>query len=362
MTNVAYVRLQKKGKRFEIACYRNKVVSWRNKIETSLLEVLQVQTVFTNVSKGMLASSHDLIEAFGTADQSLVCKEILDKGEMQVSEQERGALLESIFRDVASIVVEKSINPENNRPYTISMIQTAMRQIHFSASVSKSSKSQALEVIRKLKAVMPIARASMHLRLVCPSSSASIIRDRALKELGLTMPGEDGRKSNTSDGDSSQVDDMVMMEVQVDPEYYRKLEELVAVCSGGKGRVEVLHMRVQSSAAAPASSAATGESKHLSTIASDDEDSHNEEEGFDRAKDISVALKSVSEVANHDNTVCSDGEGDEDDEDVDITSALQNKLLVESKLSLKEKSKLSEESIESHIFGMASKSKQVSHF
>lgn len=94
LTNVAYVRLQKKGKRFEIACYRNKVVSWRNKIETNLQEVLQVNTVFTNVSKGMLASSGDLIDAFGTADQKLVCQEILDKGEMQVSEQERGALLD----------------------------------------------------------------------------------------------------------------------------------------------------------------------------------------------------------------------------------------------------------------------------
>jgi uncharacterized protein YecE (DUF72 family) len=51
LTNVAYVRLQKRGKRFEIACYRNKVLNWRNKIETDLAEVLQVDTVFTNVSK-----------------------------------------------------------------------------------------------------------------------------------------------------------------------------------------------------------------------------------------------------------------------------------------------------------------------
>jgi uncharacterized protein YecE (DUF72 family) len=51
LTNVAYVRLQKRGKRFEIACYRNKVLNWRNKIETDLGEVLQAYTVFTNVSK-----------------------------------------------------------------------------------------------------------------------------------------------------------------------------------------------------------------------------------------------------------------------------------------------------------------------
>lgn len=85
LTNVAYVRLQKAGKRFEIACYRNKVLNWRNKIETDLDEVLQIDTVFTNVSKGMLASSKDLLEAFGTSDQKTVCREILDRGELQVS-------------------------------------------------------------------------------------------------------------------------------------------------------------------------------------------------------------------------------------------------------------------------------------
>ena len=32
LTNVAVVRMKRGGKRFEIACYPNKVVSWRNKV------------------------------------------------------------------------------------------------------------------------------------------------------------------------------------------------------------------------------------------------------------------------------------------------------------------------------------------
>ena len=52
LTNVAYVRLTKNSKKFEIACYRNKVLNWRNKIETDLTEVLQTDNIFTNVSKG----------------------------------------------------------------------------------------------------------------------------------------------------------------------------------------------------------------------------------------------------------------------------------------------------------------------
>ena len=71
-----------------------------------------------------------------------MCKEILDKGELQVSEQERNALLDSTFRDIASIVVDKTLHPQTSRPYTISMIQNAMKQIHFSVNTSKSAKSQ----------------------------------------------------------------------------------------------------------------------------------------------------------------------------------------------------------------------------
>ncbi len=134
LTNVASVRLQKKGKRFEIACYRNKVLSWRNKLETDIREVLQIDTVFTNVSKGNLANTKDLMDAFGTTDQMLVCQEILDKGELQVSDQERGALYETIFRDIASIVADKTVNPENNRPYTVSYVNadilTTIQNLH----------------------------------------------------------------------------------------------------------------------------------------------------------------------------------------------------------------------------------------
>ena len=54
LTNVAVVRSKKGGKRFEIACYKNKVLSWRQGVEKDLDEVLQSHTVFLNVSKGQV--------------------------------------------------------------------------------------------------------------------------------------------------------------------------------------------------------------------------------------------------------------------------------------------------------------------
>ena len=121
LTNVAVVRLKKHGTRFEIACYKNKVLSWRSGVYVSLSlfpisfsflffcnlnliiepdnfqfcnhilfniicnfwnrekdldEVLQSHTVYSNVSKGILSKSKELLQAFGTDDQTQICLEV----------------------------------------------------------------------------------------------------------------------------------------------------------------------------------------------------------------------------------------------------------------------------------------------
>lgn len=246
LTNVAYVRLTRKGKRFEIACYRNKVLNWRNKIEQDINEVLQVASVFTNVSKGTHASGKDLLEAFGTSDHTKVCEEILERGDLQVSEQEREAMLESTFRDVASLVCEMTINPENGRQYSLSMIQNAMQQIHFSVKLSKSPKQQALDVIRKLRPVMSIVRAGMLLRIVVRGQDGSAIEDMLKLENRLVtivnrQAVETAARGNTADSAGN-----ISFEVLVDPEVYRRLEDSVKTISEGVGRVEILQLRAGS--------------------------------------------------------------------------------------------------------------------
>lgn len=267
LTNVAYVRLNKGGKRFEIACYRNKVLNWRNKIETDIGEVLQIDNVFTNVSKGLLANSKDLVEIFGTSDSKTVCKEILDKGELQVSEQERLALYDSIFRDIASIVADKAINPDNGRPYTTSMIQNAMKQIHYSVNASKNAKSQALDVIKKLKDVMPIGKASMHLRIVLPLEYKDMLMAVMTDELNVAIESEGIEAGGTN----------AVWSIKVDPDLFRKVEEVVQLHSKNSGRVEVVAMRVLS--VSSSSSATTTSNKDAAAAAattSSDTGSHND--------------------------------------------------------------------------------------
>lgn len=61
LTNVAIVKLKKAGKRFEIACYKNMALNWRNGVETDIGEVLQTDSVFANVSKVSLPQGAELL-------------------------------------------------------------------------------------------------------------------------------------------------------------------------------------------------------------------------------------------------------------------------------------------------------------
>lgn len=68
---------------------------------------------------------------------------------MQVSDKERQLELDSLFKDVASVLSEKCINPDNNKPYTISMLERALKDVHFSVDLHRNAKQQALEVSKQ---------------------------------------------------------------------------------------------------------------------------------------------------------------------------------------------------------------------
>lgn len=142
LTNVSLVRLKKGKKRFEIACYKNKVLEWRSGIETDLDNVLQIPNVFLNVSKGQTAPKEDIEKAFGKGKSTDdVVLEILKKGELQVGDKERAAQLERVHNEVIGIVASKLVDPRTKRVYTFGMIEKALDMLSSQAHTTPDSKS-----------------------------------------------------------------------------------------------------------------------------------------------------------------------------------------------------------------------------
>ncbi|CAH0556015.1 unnamed protein product [Brassicogethes aeneus] len=228
LTNVAVVRIKKAGKRFEIACYRNKVVSWRNQVEKDIDEVLQTHTVFTNVSKGQVAKKEDLIKAFGKDDQTEICKDILAKGELQVSDKERHSHLDQLFKDIATTVADKCLNPEIKRPYPVTMIEKAMKDVHFSVKPNQSAKQQALHVIKLLKESIPIERAKMRLKVNFKGKEAKKIKDKLIKMESVEVESED------------RVEDQITMVLLVDPGLFKDIDTMLKTETKGAAFLEVM--------------------------------------------------------------------------------------------------------------------------
>lgn len=217
LTNIAVVRLKTQGKHFEIACYKNKVVNWREGVEKDINEVIQTDQIFENLEKGSLAKEKDLKKVFNTTDGETICQRILAEGELQVSEKERETQLEYMFRDVVTFIVEKCVNPLTGRPLTMGMVENALKEIHFNVTIEKQMKPQALKAIEALCQAMPdsIARAPMRLRLGFPENVMVDIRD-TLKECDAKIEAE-------TKGENGGPCTITFL---CDPRHYRELDNL----------------------------------------------------------------------------------------------------------------------------------------
>ncbi|CCF73374.1 SDO1, SBDS, ribosome maturation protein SDO1 [Babesia microti strain RI] len=166
--DVATVRLKLHGQRFEIACYKNKVLDWRSGVKCDIKDVVQSDLIFTNVSKGQVANKKQIEKCFKSLNNDEIVRVILQKGDLQISHEERLQSLQKKFKDVVSILHEMCINPQTGYPLTRTMIEESLKSCGFSCTIDESTKKQALKGFSLLKKEMPehISRAQIRLRIL----------------------------------------------------------------------------------------------------------------------------------------------------------------------------------------------------
>lgn len=104
--------------------------------------MIQIDNVFTNVTKGAVAPTADLQKAFGTTDVQAVLLEVLKKGELQVGEKERAVELEEMRREICTEVSGRCVDPGTQRPHTVGMIEKAMTEVGYNINLNKNAKVQ----------------------------------------------------------------------------------------------------------------------------------------------------------------------------------------------------------------------------
>lgn len=231
LSNVSIVKLDRRGKHFEIAVFPNKVTSWRAGLETDIDEVVQSHSIFSNVDQGMLAKTSNVLEALGVKTLEDGLKLILTEGKLTLAEKERKLRIANATKDIASIVASQCVNSNTQRPLTSTMVERAMKQIGFSVNLKKAPKAQALIVIKKLQEEKyPITRARIRLKFI-------IKREHEEKMISMLPIVESVERK----------DDTSVIIAQVDPGNLRPLAFDLAQEFGSDVGIDILELNVTSS-------------------------------------------------------------------------------------------------------------------
>jgi len=158
-------RLKLNGRNFEIIVDCEKALKFKNG-EGNIEDVLIVQEIFKDARKGEVAGN--LEEAFGTDDVLEIAKQIIKKGDIQLTEEYRKRALEMKKNRILDEISRNAIDPATKLPIPRQRIELAVEKIGFKFRYDRPVKEQMEELINELKKIMPITLSEIKLLIESP--------------------------------------------------------------------------------------------------------------------------------------------------------------------------------------------------
>jgi ribosome maturation protein SDO1 len=149
-------RYDHSGEHFEILIDPKVTEILKEGKDVDLSQYLAVDTVFKDAKKGTKVSDQTLQTAFGTTDIIEVAKQILKKGQIQVTTEQRRALLESKKRQIITEIARNAINPQTGMPHPPQRIENAIAEAKVRIDPFKSVDMQIEDVLKAIQPLIPI--------------------------------------------------------------------------------------------------------------------------------------------------------------------------------------------------------------
>ncbi|MDW8044539.1 MAG: ribosome assembly factor SBDS [Nitrososphaerota archaeon] len=166
------VRLTISGEHFEILVYPDAALNYKmgKKIEPS--QVIAVDEVYSDASKGLRVSTEKLMKYFQTSDMSKVAEIVLKKGELQLTSEQRRRLIEDKRKQIVSIISKNYIDPKTGLPHPPLRIEQAMKEVKVSIDPFKDAEEQAKLVVDELRKILPLKSERLKVMVKIPSQYA----------------------------------------------------------------------------------------------------------------------------------------------------------------------------------------------
>ena len=163
-------KMKKEGKEFEILVDCEKALELKEGKSVGIDDIVAVNDIFKDVKKGEKASEHDLQRLFGTTDFSKIAKEIILKGEVQLTKEHLSKKREELRKKIINIIHRNAIDPKTGIPHPPQRIESAMEEAKVHINEHKTAEDQVEEIIHKLKPIIPIRFETRKIEVIIPAS------------------------------------------------------------------------------------------------------------------------------------------------------------------------------------------------
>jgi ribosome maturation protein SDO1 len=167
-------RLESHGERFEVLVDPDAALAIkRGEFDGELTDVIAAEDVFEDASSGDRPPEQALTDVFGTTDPLEIIPEVIERGEIQITSDQRREMQAQKRRRLVNIIARNAINPQqNDTPHPPERIERALEEAGFTVDPMEPAQSQVDDALEALRPVIPIRFEEITIAVQLPSEYA----------------------------------------------------------------------------------------------------------------------------------------------------------------------------------------------
>jgi len=178
-------RLESHGARFEVLVDPDAALAMkRGEFEGELEDVIAAEDVFEDASRGDRPAEEDLEEVFGTTDPMEIIPEVVERGEIQITADQRREMQEQKRKQLINKIARNAVNPQmDNAPHPPERIERALEEAGFRVDPMEPVEEQVDDALEALRPVIPIRFEEVTVAVQVPAEYAGSAQAR-IREFG----------------------------------------------------------------------------------------------------------------------------------------------------------------------------------
>ena len=173
MVDATVVKFSFEGEKFEILVKPDLALDYKLGKKKDLSSILVSDEIYTDSSKGKKASTEKLLKAFKTDDATIIAEKILQKGDLNLTTDQRRKMIEQKRKQIVEFVAKTYVDPRSHLPHPPLRIEQAMKDARVSVDPQKNVDEQVKDIVEKLRSIIPLKSENLDLEIIIPAQYAA---------------------------------------------------------------------------------------------------------------------------------------------------------------------------------------------